>query len=86
MSKKPVNYDKPPRKLSHASLTRVGDESPFRSKCPVCPNGVLLVQRDQKSFALQNLDSCVVCGQRVIYTDKFINGEPVTDVTTKKHN
>lgn len=65
---KPKNLLKPPIKVRHQDLERSG-ESPYRSKCPVCPKGILLVQRDQETFRLEKGDHCILCGQAIIYTD-----------------
>jgi len=65
------NHNKPPKKVKHADLKRVeGDESPYRSECPFCKKGVLLISRDpDNDFRLRDVDSCIRCGRRVIYTD-----------------
>ncbi len=85
--KKPPPPKKPAKilKVSHARLQRWSSDSPFKSKCPACPKGILLVCRDQETFALINTDTCISCGQRVIYKDKFIAGCPVVDVTIGKN-
>lgn len=81
MPPKPNNIQAPAIRVSHAELERWGEEpGDFKSKCPSCPDGLLLVMRDQKTFALINVDRCVSCGQTVIYTDKMIGGEFVTDL------
>lgn len=74
MSWVPQNVDKPVIEVSHASLKRASD-GPYRSHCPVCNNGFLLVRRDQKTLRLLKLDICLGCGQRVRYTDSHIAGE-----------
>lgn len=76
---KPKNVKKGLIRVSHTVLQRCSQESVFRSKCPACPNGVLLVCRDQESLAIINLDCCIACGQQVMYTDKYIAGQPVLD-------
>lgn len=63
------NLDKQPLKIAHADLERDGKHSAFRSVCPTCKLGVLLVQRDQKTLRLIAEDRCILCGQAVIYTD-----------------
>jgi hypothetical protein len=64
-------------------MKRISDSSVFRVRCPVCEEGILMVCRHQESFELVNVDRCTRCAQMVIYTDKFINGEPVLDITVK---
>lgn len=55
--------------VRHAALSRVDDVSPYRSNCPVCEEGVLLVGRDPKCGRLLELDTCVACGQMFRYLD-----------------
>jgi hypothetical protein len=78
------NRDKPARRVSHTSLRRVSENSPFRSFCPACGEGFLLVRRDQESFALLSTDRCTSCGQLILYTDSFIHGEPLTHPAGKE--
>ena len=63
------NFGKPAIRVRHAELRRWSDESPYKSKCPVCPDGILLIRRNQETFVLEELDFCVVCGQEVVYED-----------------
>lgn len=60
--------DEPPIHVKHADLVRIGD-SMYRSKCPVCSDGHLLVNRDQVTMDLLAADRCVLCGQLFIYDD-----------------
>lgn len=69
-----------PISVCHAELVAASAESPYRKYCPVCKLGILLVRRDPATFMLINVDNCSLCGQTVIYRDKFIGGEPVADV------
>jgi hypothetical protein len=75
-----ANVHAPPIKVSHASLRPASGESLYRKRCPVCETGVLLVYRDPVSFMLRSVDRCIHCGQQVIYTDRYIAGEPVVNV------
>jgi hypothetical protein len=61
----------------HSSLKDYNIESAYRKFCPVCNEGALLVQRDQETFDLINVDRCIRCAQLVIYDDETINDEPV---------
>lgn len=64
------NYHKEPLEVEHKKLTRASEESNFRSKCPECGEGYLLVQRDQLyPFYIRTTDNCILCGRRFIYTD-----------------
>ena len=63
-----ININKEPITVKHSELTREGD-SMFRSTCPVCKEGMLLVKRDQLTFEVLTEDRCVLCGQQVIYSD-----------------
>ncbi len=53
--------------ICHSSLKRVGD-SIYRSECPVCKIGMLLVYRN-KDLELSEVDRCIFCGQLFRYTD-----------------
>jgi hypothetical protein len=55
--------------VRHADLKRCSEQSLYRSWCPVCSDGILLVGRDQKTFQLLEHDRCTMCGQLVHYLD-----------------
>ena len=76
----------PPLAVGHAKLERLSQESAFKSVCPVCKEGALLVARDPTSFSLINLDRCTYCAQQYLYTDKTIAGAPVADVVQDNQN
>lgn len=63
-----LNINESPKFVRHSKLQRISD-SPFRSQCPVCELGVLLVHRDQETFQLRKQDCCILCGQQYIYED-----------------
>lgn len=65
----PENVGAPTIAIAHSSLTRYNDESAYKSKCPACKEGVLLVMRDQKTLELRKDDRCILCAQHVIYSD-----------------
>ena len=62
------NFNKEILKVKHSELQRVGD-SIYRSLCPICRKGILLMQRNKVTFKLSNYDNCVLCGQRFEYID-----------------
>jgi hypothetical protein len=62
------NIDKEPIKVKHSSLTRFGD-SLFKSECPACEKGLLLVNRDMETLQVIATDRCIMCGQMFIYED-----------------
>lgn len=62
------NAEEPEISVRHADLTRFG-ESAYKSKCPCCKEGILLVGRDQKTLDLLEYDRCVVCAQLIRYSD-----------------
>jgi hypothetical protein len=62
------NIYSPPITVNHAELERT-DSSEFRSVCPVCEIGTLLVKRDQISLILLPEDQCILCGQHFVYRD-----------------
>lgn len=63
------NLYKEPITVVHAEMERATEETIFRSVCPVCREGLLLVSRDQRTLKLRDTDNCTLCGQRVIYSD-----------------
>jgi len=69
------NIGKPWVRLQHHSLERVNETSPYRSWCPVCKQGIMLVQR-AGPYLLRS-DHCSLCGQRFIYEDDEIAGQPL---------
>lgn len=76
---KPPNLEAPVQRVFHSSLVRFDHESAYKSLCPTCKDGILLVRRD--NGVLQRNDICVLCGQQVYYLDDKINGEPVAGKT-----
>jgi hypothetical protein len=71
MSKKrvpPGNLSTPPVHVRHSELERT-DSSIYRSFCPVCKGGLLLVRRDPETIELMAEDNCIGCGQAFIYDD-----------------
>lgn len=63
-----ININKPAIKVRHSELQRDGD-SKYRSQCPVCKVGLLLMERDRITFQLKETDRCTHCGQSFIYED-----------------
>lgn len=64
------NYWGEPIKVRHKSLKRSSDESMFRSVCPVCEKGRLMMRRNiSNGMTLQKDDNCTLCGTRFEYTD-----------------
>ena len=63
------NYAKPPLKIKHSEIERTNSDTTYRSKCPECKTGALLMKRNQETLELLPDDVCVVCGRRFIYTD-----------------
>lgn len=70
----PKNIDAEPLPVLHSKLTRWTEDSAFKSECPACEHGVLLVHRDD-NLKLKRDDRCISCGQRVHYLDDEIGGE-----------
>lgn len=73
-----ANYAAPRREVRHADLKRSDDETAYKSECPECEEGLLLVQRDSSSFVLLRDDMCIHCWTRFRYTDEAINGEALS--------
>lgn len=65
---KPENLEKNPIHINHKDLKNFGDGA-YKSECPVCDDGLLLMRRNMKTLKLDKHDICVSCGQRVIYDD-----------------
>lgn len=63
------NYEKPVKHINHADLQPASDESDFKSQCPECKTGILLMRRKFMTSAIENIDSCIVCAQQFIYDD-----------------
>lgn len=73
------NMHNKPLFVRHADLERYKDtESPYRKLCPACRKGAMMVYRDPASMVLLSVDRCTWCGQTLVYSDVFINGEPVS--------
>lgn len=68
------NKDKPVRRVYHRDLERTG-ESPYRSQCPACKRGILMVNRQETTLGLRREDWCTVCGQQYHYLDTVIAQE-----------
>lgn len=62
------NFALEPLKVEHKNLKRFSD-SIFKSECPNCNDGLLLVGRNIDDMTLQINDTCTDCGRRFIYTD-----------------
>ena len=52
----------------HSELTRYGD-SAYKSCCPSCETGILLMRRDSETLVLEEYDTCSFCYRRFRYTD-----------------
>lgn len=63
------NAKEPVVNVFHSELQRYSDDSVYKSTCPFCKDGLLLVGRDQATFQLSEYDHCVVCAQTVRYMD-----------------
>lgn len=55
-------------KLYHKNLKRF-DDGVFKSYCPFCEKGILLVARNSDTLILEAEDMCFSCGQRIEYLD-----------------
>ncbi len=63
------NVGKEPIPIVWANLKRADDQILYRSDCPVCIQGVLMVGRNRETGELEENDGCVFCGQQFRYTD-----------------
>jgi len=73
------NVKKPIREVRHADLTRSSSESDYKSDCPVCGEGILLVSRPPQKFTLNRYERCTLCGQAFWYTDAGVGHERFLD-------
>ncbi len=64
-----INLGKPVIQVRHSELERLDDESLFKSQCPECKQGILLVRRDPRTFKISNIDRCLLCSQLFEYQD-----------------
>jgi len=62
------NIEKPVIKVRHADLERISD-SKYKSSCPICDGGILLVKRHPETLEIEPRDNCINCGQKFEYTD-----------------
>ena len=79
------NINTPSLVIRHKDLKRIGD-SPYRSKCPVCTDGILFLRRDPDSGMLLSMDNCIYCGQRFIYEDSQLIDKRIRKATVKIDN
>ena len=63
------NFNEPVLDVKHAELERVDRTARWKSVCPVCKEGCLLVHRMLDSLKLSEKDHCILCGQQFRYTD-----------------
>lgn len=79
------NAGKDALRVRHSEMERYDSESIFKTSCPVCKEGVLLVRRRKGYVGVLSEDNCVLCGQKFVYLDDRIGGEPVLDEEKKKY-
>lgn len=79
MSEVGKNINNPPRRVRWKELERASD-SAFRSTCPACNSGVLLVRRCLCFEHFSCFDRCTECGQVFIYEDEEILGTHVLSI------
>lgn len=63
------NLRRPILDVRYADLGRLPGHRRWARSCPACEDGILAVMRDRETFALVGYDCCLLCGQRVCYTD-----------------
>ena len=64
-----VNLGKPAISVRHSELERLDEDSLFKSCCPACKKGILLVRRDSQTLEVSKIDRCVLCSQLFEYED-----------------
>jgi hypothetical protein len=78
MNEIPANAHTPYVLVWHSKLKRFNDSAykSYKSYCPVCDDGILLIYRSMTdNFKLARKDCCISCGQTVIYLDESVNSE-----------
>jgi hypothetical protein len=78
----PTNINSPVIRIAHSELERWDEDSAYKSKCPTCKDGVLLIHRDMSTLKLKRHDMCVSCGQQFYYTDERIRWETFDSSST----
>lgn len=63
------NFGKKPIHVNFFLLDDPGLGGNYKSECPVCKDGLLLMTRDSNTGELLNRDSCTLCGQQFIFDD-----------------
>lgn len=63
-----INIEEGLVKVEHKNLERSGGSS-YRSKCPKCKDGTLLLVRHGSGGILSAHDRCILCGQVFQYLD-----------------
>lgn len=72
------NMDAAPIEVLWSDLQREDRERLYRSKCPACPDGILMVYRKEPTYlTFSRHDRCIACGQAVHYLDADILGTPL---------
>lgn len=74
-----VNMDAEEIRVFHRFALQRSGESAYRSHCPKCGVGLLLVRRNQQTMQLLRRDRCTSCAQAFYYMDDAINDEPLAD-------
>lgn len=69
MVEEPENYRRNPIGIYWSRLLPVDSETPFNRECPFCDKGILPVTRDRETLRVQAQDTCLYCGQHVVYLD-----------------
>jgi hypothetical protein len=63
-----ININEPVIEVDHKDLERYGGGF-FKSVCPKCEEGLLLIGRENETLILKEMDYCVLCGQHYRYLD-----------------
>jgi DNA-directed RNA polymerase subunit RPC12/RpoP len=71
------NLTAAPVSVRHDCLARVSLNGDFKVYCPACNHGILMVNRDQETLEVIDVDRCTACGQLIFYTDDVIAGHRV---------
>jgi hypothetical protein len=63
-----ANVKSPIMEINYKDLQPCENEQ-WKKVCPKCKVGLLLIERDLETFKLQQMDTCILCGQHVKFLD-----------------
>lgn len=77
------NLKQKPLHVYHASLA-VLEAGTLRRMCPVCPDGMLVLERDPATLKVKREDRCLACGQAFVFDDEPLAAPAPLDAENKR--